>query len=74
MMTCRQVAAAAVVVLSVVMGINVTATDCVAAARSFADNSSSGGNVLWYGQPAGKWTEALALGNGRLGAMVFGTP
>ncbi len=28
---------------------------------------------LWYRQPAGKWTEALPLGNGRLGAMVFGT-
>jgi len=27
---------------------------------------------LWYAQPAGKWTEALAVGNGRLGAMVFG--
>jgi alpha-L-fucosidase 2 len=27
---------------------------------------------LWYRQPAEKWTEALALGNGRLGAMVFG--
>jgi len=29
---------------------------------------------LWYQQPAGKWEEALPLGNGRLGAMVFGTP
>ncbi|MCA8974494.1 MAG: glycoside hydrolase family 95 protein, partial [Planctomycetes bacterium] len=28
--------------------------------------------VLWYRQPAAKWTEALPLGNGRLGAMVFG--
>jgi alpha-L-fucosidase 2 len=28
---------------------------------------------LWYQQPAGKWEEALPLGNGRLGAMVFGT-
>ncbi len=27
---------------------------------------------LWYQQPAGKWEEALPLGNGRLGAMVFG--
>jgi len=27
---------------------------------------------LWYGQPAGKWLEALPLGNGRLGAMVWG--
>ncbi len=28
---------------------------------------------LWYRQPANKWEEALPLGNGRLGAMVFGT-
>jgi alpha-L-fucosidase 2 len=27
---------------------------------------------LWYKQPATVWTEALPLGNGRLGAMVFG--
>ncbi|RFZ84140.1 glycoside hydrolase family 95 protein [Mucilaginibacter terrenus] len=27
---------------------------------------------LWYKQPAKVWTEALPLGNGRLGAMVFG--
>jgi hypothetical protein len=27
---------------------------------------------LWYRQPARQWVEALAVGNGRLGAMVFG--
>jgi alpha-L-fucosidase 2 len=27
---------------------------------------------LWYRQPASKWVEALPVGNGRLGAMVFG--
>jgi alpha-L-fucosidase 2 len=27
---------------------------------------------LWYSQPAEKWTEALPIGNGRMGAMVFG--
>ena len=27
---------------------------------------------LWYKQPAIKWTEALPIGNGRIGAMVFG--
>jgi alpha-L-fucosidase 2 len=29
---------------------------------------------LWYDQPASDWNQALPLGNGRLGAMVFGTP
>lgn len=28
---------------------------------------------LWYDEPAAQWTEALPVGNGRLGAMVFGT-
>ena len=27
---------------------------------------------LWYRQPAKEWEEALPLGNGRMGAMVFG--
>lgn len=27
---------------------------------------------LWYTQPAGEWMKSLPLGNGRLGAMVFG--
>jgi hypothetical protein len=30
--------------------------------------------TLWYRQPAKEWTEALPVGNGRLGAMVFGGP
>ena len=30
------------------------------------------GLVLWYRQPAADWNEALPVGNGRLGAMVFG--
>ena len=27
---------------------------------------------LWFRQPAEKWTAALPIGNGRIGAMVFG--
>lgn len=29
-------------------------------------------NKLWYNEPASKWMEALPIGNGRLGAMVYG--
>ncbi len=29
---------------------------------------------LWYDSPAQVWTDALPLGNGRLGAMVYGIP
>lgn len=39
-----------------------------AGGQALAQSSS----VLWYRQPAADWNEALPLGNGRLGAMVFG--
>lgn len=29
---------------------------------------------LWYDKPASEWVEALPLGNGSLGAMVYGDP
>ena len=29
-------------------------------------------DLLWYNQPAKNWNEALPLGNGKLGVMVFG--
>src|ERR1041384_2945954 len=38
-------------------------------ANTFADTNSL---VLWYRQPAKNWNEALPIGNGRLGAMIFG--
>ncbi len=33
-----------------------------------------GNHVLWYDKPATEWTEALPVGNGRLGGMLFGDP
>ncbi|MCP9770958.1 glycoside hydrolase family 95 protein [Lacihabitans sp. LS3-19] len=30
--------------------------------------------ILWYTQPAKEWSEALPLGNGHLGAMIYGDP
>jgi alpha-L-fucosidase 2 len=35
-------------------------------------SAQSNKNVLWYKHPASNWNEALPVGNGRLGAMVFG--
>ena len=35
-------------------------------------NASPDALRLWYAQPATEWTEALPIGNGRLGAMVYG--
>jgi len=34
----------------------------------------SGKLILWYEKPAKQWVEALPIGNGRLGAMIFGDP
>ncbi len=33
-----------------------------------------GATKLWYDEPAKEWLEALPVGNGRLGGMVFGGP
>jgi len=37
-----------------------------------APRAAGGDLALWYRQPAKEWLEALPVGNGRLGAMVFG--
>ena len=39
----------------------------------FAKNNTLN-HTLWYKQPAKVWEEALPIGNGRLGAMIFGNP
>jgi len=37
-----------------------------------AGDAKPGPRTLWYRRPAEEWVEALLVGNGRLGAMVFG--
>lgn len=47
----------------------------LAAGLSLSAGAQSGGALtLHYDKPAAVWTEALPVGNGRLGAMVFGRP
>ena len=36
------------------------------------NDAGASGLRLWYKAPAKEWTEALPVGNGRLGGMVFG--
>lgn len=43
-----------------------------AIAAATANGNSADGHRLWYDAPAGEWLRALPIGNGRLGAMVFG--
>lgn len=40
--------------------------------KSAASPSSDNPNRLWYETPAAEWMEAMPLGNGRIGAMVYG--
>jgi len=44
----------------------------VVTALSTGARASDSGFKLTFDKPATKWTEALPLGNGRIGAMVFG--
>ena len=37
-----------------------------------AQAAPAGNLTLWYRRPAALWVEAMPIGNGRLGAMVFG--
>ena len=41
-------------------------------AESISNKSFDPSTLLWYSEPAIEWEEALPVGNGRLGAMVFG--
>jgi len=66
----------------IIMGIILIATGLASAAEKETLDSKtaqardthtvSGALTLWYTQPATEWTKALPIGNGRLGAMVFG--
>lgn len=40
--------------------------------RKKHDQSKQNCAVLWYDKPASDWNEALPVGNGRIGGMVFG--
>jgi alpha-L-fucosidase 2 len=38
-------------------------------------DAQKGGKLkMWYDKPAANWNEALPVGNGRLGAMIYGIP
>ena len=50
--------------------ISISLTSCQKDRENVAEHE----NILWYNQPAKNWEEALPLGNGRLGVMVFGNP
>jgi alpha-L-fucosidase 2 len=52
-------------VIGVVFAASLVSTNLVAADDAL---------TLWYKQPAQRWDHGMPIGNGRLGAMVFGDP
>jgi alpha-L-fucosidase 2 len=54
------------------MGLFAAAGAVLAAPGVRAKRAAEAANLLWYEQPAKEWTEALPIGNGRIGAMLFG--
>ncbi len=52
----------------------VAGTQWLARRSAWAQTPQDEGNELklWYTSPASQWVDALPIGNGRLGAMVFG--
>ncbi|MBZ5516319.1 MAG: glycoside hydrolase family 95 protein, partial [Acidobacteriia bacterium] len=53
-------------------GLKLALVVVAATALSVAAGAFESDFNLTYDKPATKWTEALPLGNGRIGAMVFG--
>ena len=45
---------------------------CLIALLFFSSTILEASNKIWFKQPATDWNEALPIGNGRLGGMVFG--
>jgi alpha-L-fucosidase 2 len=48
--------------------------ESIAAGQDDHSRSLDDSQVLWYQQPAKEWIEALPVGNGRFGAMIYGNP
>ena len=47
---------------------------CLLLAPATASSQATESSIVWYDTPAPDWDHALPVGNGRLGAMVFGNP
>lgn len=55
-------------ILPIIMGCSASST------KTRVEPPGFNQHILWYEQPASSWLEALPIGNGRLGAMIFGDP
>ena len=60
------------IILCLLLALHANTASCFAVQLSGSAQPPDQPLSLWYRQPAKAWTEALPIGNGRLGAMVFG--
>jgi alpha-L-fucosidase 2 len=63
-----------VYILSLLFGFSLELIYCqdINISNSIDNKSFNPSSLMWYTSPASVWEEALPVGNGRLGAMVFG--
>jgi alpha-L-fucosidase 2 len=52
--------------------LNVYGQGSISISQVIDNKSFDPANVMWYDKPAAVWEDALPVGNGRLGAMIFG--
>lgn len=63
--------------MKVVVNIFILMSICLVGCNSIENENQSQEKKnlkLWYDAPAADWNEALPIGNGRLGAMIYGIP
>jgi alpha-L-fucosidase 2 len=62
------------IAITAIVGVALAASDASHTERARQQGAPAGAasSVLWYRTPAATWNEALPIGSGRLGAMVFG--
>lgn len=57
----------------ILLPLSVTVTNsCNSDSEAFVSSNPQNDMILWYQKPGEKWTEAMPIGNGYMGAMVFG--
>jgi len=62
------------IAFSLLLASSLNSSNCqdINISNSIDNKSFDPSTTIWYRSPASVWEEALPVGNGRLGAMVFG--
>ena len=60
------------ILLSIILCSTVAAAQTIVRPETTLASGFDPSNTIWFSTPAVKWDEALPVGNGRLGGMIFG--